>query len=132
MIEYLRKRKAKKQFALESARHQIALRYRELLDLGSSPGHCAFDINGIQHRGRRGTKAWISDADRQDFDSFFWWVHNLQVGEMVIVVWGQGYGQHTGKDGVVYIGQEDPPEHGIAGRLSAHDVQVALEYYRTH
>lgn len=51
---------------------------------------------------------------------------------MVIVQFGQGYGQHTRQDGVVYIGQKDPPMHGIVDRLSTQDVQVALEYYRTH
>jgi hypothetical protein len=59
-------------------------------------------------------------------------VQDLQVGEMVIVQFGQGYGQHTRQDGVVYIGQKDPPMHGIVDRLSTQDVQIALEYYRTH
>ena len=72
-------------------------------------GHHRVFISSIQLGSRRGTKAWILvDDDPTPRDSFFWW-HRLMPGQLLIAAISSGYGPHTRRTDVIYIGREDYP-----------------------
>ena len=64
---------------------------------------------------RRGTKAIISHPDGQTQDAWFWWVR-IAPGAVYVVRASTGYGPHTNRTGVLYIGEEFG-QHGVMDTL---------------
>jgi hypothetical protein len=77
----------------------------------------------------RGSKAWVTKADRSGRarDAWFWWA-NVQEGSVVAVSVTEGWGPHTQRDDVLYIGSEIPKRNGIYATLDAGTVKRAQRY----
>lgn len=80
----------------------------------------------------RGSKAHVSlygDPASAVRDSWFWW-HRVQPGSVVAVQgFGQGWGSHTGKDGVLYIGNEHTHQSGVHATFSAQELNRARRHW---
>ena len=103
-----------------------ALRVR----VSSDPSLGMARVTGIQQDGRRGMKAWISlDPAGEIRDSFFWHVHDLSVGDVVVIRSSVGFGPHTRRDDVIFIGSERGGP-GVLDRIPARTVQRAARHDR--
>jgi hypothetical protein len=57
-------------------------------------------------------------------DAFFWWMHSIHPGQMLSVHMSQGWGPHTQRSDVLWIGSEhDLAGTGIGGAVPAADVR---------
>jgi len=80
---------------------------------------------------RRGTKAYVQlDGHPWTRDAFFWWTP-VNVGSMVVVTTTTGWGSHTNRNDVLWIGRERPTgAHGIHAVIPAADVKRWARHYR--
>jgi len=80
---------------------------------------------------KRGTKAYVQlDGAGWTRDAFFWWVR-LEPGSMVVATSSTGWGPHTRRSDVLWVGSEySPAGTGIHGVASAADVKRWNRHYR--
>lgn len=108
-----------------AAQWEHVLAVREL-----NPSSRLCQVARVQGRFRRGIKAWLRVEGEWDGpwrDSWFEYAVTpaLRAGEWLVIVSGAGWGPHTNKDGVLYVG-------GVLavagpGALEAHHELAALE-----
>jgi hypothetical protein len=70
-------------------------------------------VQNVYQHAHRGSKAIVSiygDAGVSR-DAWFWW-EQVQRGSVVAVSLSQGWGPHTGRDDVLYIGNGGPAQQG--------------------
>jgi hypothetical protein len=61
-------------------------------------------VMGVYQHAHRGSKALVGvNGDQQVIDAWFWW-HQVHPGELVFVRLSVGWGTHTSREGVHYIG----------------------------
>lgn len=78
---------------------------------------------------RRGTKAVVQPYGRVERrDAWFWWAR-VSPGSVVAVRESVGYGPHTNRDGVVYIGSKDGGG-GVHATVDARTVKRAGRHWR--
>jgi hypothetical protein len=104
--------------------------------------HCAvsngwqlLEVHSVYERWPPGSKAYVSrygDAARVVSDSWFWW-HHVQPGSVVAVRGlGMGWGSHTGKDGVLYIGSEYDRQSGVQATFGAKELTRAQRHWHRY
>jgi len=83
----------------------------------------------------RGSKAHVSiyaDSTSAVRDSWFWW-HHVQPGSVVAVSGlGEGWGPHTRKDDVLFIGDEDAHLSGVRATFGAQELVRARRHWNQH
>lgn len=85
----------------------------------------------VYQRVKRGTKAYVQlDGQPWTRDAFFWWV-DITAGSMVLVHASTGWGPHTNRDDVLWIGSEDlPAGAGIFAVIASGDLKRWKRHYR--
>lgn len=90
-------------------------------------------VHSVYKHGNRGSKAHVSvygDSTRVSRDSWFWW-HQVQPGSVVAVSGlSQGWGPHTCRDDVLYIGDELDHSDGVRATFSARELARAQRHWR--
>lgn len=77
---------------------------------------------------RRGTKAVVTiHGLGRRRDAWLWW-DRVAVGSMLVVRFAIGYGPHTNREDVLYIGSRDSGS-GICARISAKTVEHARRHF---
>lgn len=86
-------------------------------------------VESVYQKGRRGTKAIVYlERTEERRDVWFWWSH-VEPGEIAAVEASVGYGPHTLRDDVLYIGGEHTGS-GIHHVMSALDVKRARRHLK--
>lgn len=89
-------------------------------------------IHDVYEDWNNGSKAHVSiydDANSGRRDSWFWW-HHVQPRSVVAVNRiGAGWGSHTGKNGVLYIGDEHSHRSGVQATFSAAELARARRHW---
>lgn len=92
-------------------------------------------VHGVYKRGHRGSKAHVSiygDITRAGRDSWFWW-HQVQPGSVVAVSGvSQGWGPHTLRDDVLYVGDEHDHHDGVQATFGARELARAQRHWNRH
>lgn len=85
----------------------------------------------IYQRVKRGTKAYVQlDGQPWTRDAFFWHM-DITAGSMVLVQTSTGWGPHTNRDDVLWIGSKDlPAGSGIFAVIAAGDLKRWSRHYR--
>lgn len=84
-------------------------------------------VQDVYQRARRGTKAPVLvERTGQQHDAWFWW-SRVSSGQMAAVQFSEGWGPHTHRDGVLYVGHKETG-HGIYELLSAQEVKRASRH----
>jgi hypothetical protein len=90
-------------------------------------------IQNVYQRAHRGSKAMVSiygDALGASRDAWFWW-ELVQRGSVVAVNLGEGWGPHTRRDDVLYIGNGEPaPQSGVHATFGARELVRAQRHFR--
>ena len=90
-------------------------------------------IQNVYQHAHRGSKAMVSiygDAVGASRDAWFWW-ENVQRGSVVAVGLSEGWGPHTRRDDVLYIGNGDPaPQSGVHATFGARELVRAQRHFR--
>lgn len=90
-----------------TAQDEVAARQLTALRERASTNHLVvLHVGDVVQVTRRETKAWVTvDASGDRFDSWFW---NAQVtkGQTVLASVSGGYGAHTQRDHILYVGRE--------------------------
>lgn len=91
-------------------------------------------IERIQPNGRsnRGTKAFVSVYGNPMVaprDAWFWWA-DVQQGSVVAVRMSEGWGPHTRREDVLFIGTERPQQSGIYDTVDAKTLARARRYHQ--
>ncbi|CAM5737873.1 hypothetical protein ACM0CU_24130 [Mycobacteroides abscessus subsp. abscessus] len=89
-------------------------------------------VHDVYQNGHNGSKAHVSiydDPAKGQRDSWFWW-HHVQAGSVVAVnSFGEGWGPHTGKNGVLYIGDEHTHQSGVQATFAAAELARARRHW---
>lgn len=111
----------------------LFLRPRPELDAAAAQSWASFHghatANGLQilyiedvyQHAARGSKAYVSiygDSSGMKRDAWFWW-HQVYRGSVVAVRPTVGWGPHSGRDDVLYIGTDDSRQSGVYGVVDA-------------
>lgn len=85
----------------------------------------------VQRSSAKGTKAWIFD-ERTGMrrDAFFWHVHNLIAGQIILGRPSEGYGPHTRRSDVVFFGRQDNSFPAVIRMLPPDTGRRADRYFR--
>jgi len=90
-----------------------------------SNGWTLLHIHSVYMHGNRGSKALVSiygDAHGARRDSWFWW-HQVQPGSVVAVSGlSEGWGPHTDRDDVLYIGDEFSRRDSVQATFGAREL----------
>ncbi|PVA44670.1 hypothetical protein DDJ48_01690 [Mycobacteroides abscessus] len=101
----------------------------------ASNGWTLLHVQSVYKHGNRGSKARVSvygDTTRTNRDSWFWW-HQAQRGSVVAVRGlSQGWGPHTHRDDVLYIGNEFSHQDGIQAVFDARELKRAQQHWSRH
>ena len=95
--------------------------------------HLLYIEHDYQHA-QQGSKAFVSiydDPTRTTRDAWFWWTQ-VQKGSVVAVRLSQGWGPHTNRDDVLYIGAGPTRQSGIYASLDAKILTRARRYLDQH
>ncbi len=86
-------------------------------------------VQSVYQAARRGTKAVVySERSGRERDAWFWW-SRVTVGEVMAVQASSGYGPHTPRDDVLYVGGERTGS-GIHRAMSRREAKRATRHYR--
>jgi hypothetical protein len=80
----------------------------ELRERARSSGRGAYVVHvlSVYQQARRGTKAFVkNDATGAVRDAWFWW-SRIKPGEILLVEASSGWGPHSGRTDVLYVGGE--------------------------
>ncbi|MCH9729754.1 MAG: hypothetical protein K0U84_08790 [Actinomycetia bacterium] len=90
-------------------------------------------IENVYDRAYRGSKAVVSlygDGPSASNDAWFWWEH-VQPGSVVAVRLSKGWGSHTRRDGVLYIGNGGTTDQsGIYATFGARELTQAQRHFQ--
>lgn len=94
-------------------------------------GGQALMILQVYQQSRRGMKVYVQlDGQPWTRDAFFWWVI-VTAGSMVLVRASTGWGPHTNRDDVLWIGSKNlPAGTGIFAVIVPGDVKRWSRHYR--
>jgi hypothetical protein len=82
-------------------------------------------VQQVYQYAQRGTKAIVrDDASGYVSDAWFWW-ERVAPGQAVAVHASRGWGPHTGRNNVLYVGQEGNRISGVLEILSSGTVARA-------
>ena len=111
----------------------LFLRPRPELDAAAAQAWASFHghatTNGLQmlyvedvyQRAARGSKAYVSihgDPSGNKRDAWFWW-EQVRKGSVVAVRPTVGWGPHSGRENVLYVGTEASRQSGVYGVVDA-------------
>lgn len=92
-------------------------------------------VQNVYQHAQRGSKAVVSvygAAAGVSRDAWFWW-EQVQRGSVVAVSLSQGWGPHTRRDDVLYIGNGVPErQSGVYATFGAKDLRRAQRHYQRH
>jgi hypothetical protein len=92
------------------------------------PGGEVVFVQFVYQHARRGTKAVVRlDSTGEQRDAWFWW-SRVRPGQMAAVQVSTGWGPHTQRDGVLYVGGEQAGS-AIHELMSSRDVIRAGRHY---
>jgi hypothetical protein len=95
------------------------------------PGLLLLEVDHVYQQARRGTKAIVRHDNFGSYrDAWFWWAR-VQPGQMVLVHATNGWGPHTGRDNVLYVGGERTGA-GVLEVVDPRTLAAARRHYRTH
>ena len=89
-------------------------------------------IHDVYEDWDRGSKAHVSiygDPSSGIRDSWFWWHHVQPKSVVAVNRIGEGWGAHTGKDGVLYIGDEHAHRSGVQATFAAAELARARRHW---
>lgn len=90
-------------------------------------------VHDVYERWGNGSKAHVSvydDVAGGVRDSWFWW-HDVQPDSVVAVNRiGEGWGSHTGRDGVLYIGDKYARRSGVQATFGAVELARARRHWQ--
>ncbi|MDT3441636.1 MULTISPECIES: hypothetical protein [unclassified Pseudofrankia] len=99
--------------------------------VAATPGAALVHVLQVYQYAARGTKAIVrDDASGYAFDAWFWWAR-VGPGQAVAVHAGAGWGPHTQRDNVLYVGQENGAS-GVLEILPAGIVARAARHAGRH
>ncbi|AKS33509.1 hypothetical protein [Mycolicibacterium goodii] len=87
-------------------------------------------VEHVYQRAARGSKAHVSiygDPSGNKRDAWFWWTQ-VQKGSVVAVRPTVGWGPHTRRDDVLYIGTEVSRQSGVYGGIDARTLTNARRH----
>lgn len=91
------------------------------------PGCEVVFVGSVYQNARRGTKAVVYlERTGEGRDAWFWWAR-VRAGQMAVVKASTGYGPHTPRDDVLYVGGERTGS-GIHWIMSARNVKRARRH----
>jgi hypothetical protein len=121
--EWVKSRRLRKDAAAASALKEM--RHSTKVDRGTLVVH----IVRVYQIARRGTKAVVEmDSNGRTRDAWFWYARVAR-GQCHLISASSGYGPHTNRDNVLYVGHEDGT-HGILQTLSPRQARRALRFER--
>jgi hypothetical protein len=92
-------------------------------------------VHSVYKHGNRGSKAHVSiygDTASASRDSWFWW-HQVQPGSVVAVSGlSQGWGPHTRRDDVLYVGDGPDRRDDVQATFSARELLRAQRHWSRH
>lgn len=91
-------------------------------------------VQNVYQHAQRGSKAMVSiygDTTGTSRDAWFWW-EQVQHGSVVAVSHSQGWGPHTNRDGVLYIGNQATGQSGVYATFGSKELVRAQRHYRRH
>jgi hypothetical protein len=98
----------------------------------SGRGWTLLYVQNVYQRAQRGSKAMVSiygDSTGMSRDAWFWW-EQVHRGSVVAVSHSQGWGPHTNRDGVLYIGTQAPEQQsGVYATFNAKELARAQRHY---
>lgn len=118
-MSWIAARRAKKE-----ARAQVL---EQFIASWTAQGFVPVKVLRVYQHAQRGSKAVLPLPDGQQVDAWFWW-YQVSAGTYVFVAPGVGYGSHTHKNDVRYIGSK-AGQHGVAAVMTIRDVRF-LEKHR--
>ncbi len=77
----------------------------------------------VTSRNRRGAKAIVADETGWRRDAWFWWYYP-DSGDLLLCAAETGWGPHTQREGVVYVGGEQTGS-GVVHRIAPADLKLA-------
>jgi hypothetical protein len=90
-------------------------------------------IEDVYQHAHRGSKAMVSiygDGAGVSRDAWFWWEH-VRRGSVVAVRLSQGWGPHTRRDDVLYVGNGGPArQSGVHATFGARELVRARRHFR--
>jgi hypothetical protein len=93
------------------------------------PGSEVLFVQSVYQEAWRGTKAVVYlERSGQVRDAWFWW-DRVHPGQMALVQASTGYGPHTPREDVLYVGSERTGS-GIHRVISKRDVKHARRHYK--
>lgn len=95
----------------------------------SAQGLVPVTVLRVYQVARRGSKAVLLFPGGQQVDAWFWWF-TVTPGSFVMIAPAVGYGSHTHRDGVHYVGSKDGG-HGVAAVMHPRDVRFLTKFRRS-
>lgn len=89
-------------------------------------------VQNVYQHAQRGSKAMVSiygDHPGVSRDAWFWW-EQVQRGSVVAVNLSQGWGPHTQRDDVLYIGDGPTQTNGVQATFSTTELTRAQRHFR--
>jgi hypothetical protein len=122
LFRWLRERRAGRDAHAYAALSEMRERTTRL------PGVEVVFVQYVYQYARRGTKAIVRlDRTGEQRDAWFWW-SRVRPGQMAGVQVSTGWGPHSERDGVLYVGGEHTGS-GIHQLMSSRDVNRARRHY---
>jgi hypothetical protein len=87
-------------------------------------------IQRVYQRAQTGSKAYVSvynDPTSAVRDAWFWWTQ-VQQGSVVAVQPSEGWGPHTGRDDVLFVGAEQSRQPAIYAAVDAKTLRRARRH----
>lgn len=108
---------------------RAAAKWARFADHAARNGLSIVTVGAVYQYARNGTKAVINiQGEPYDRDAWFWWT-TVDSGSALAVSLSTGYGPHTHRDGVVYVGSQYGGT-GVYDRLSAKTLVRANRHHR--
>jgi hypothetical protein len=96
--------------------------------VAATPGMALVHVQQVYQHATRGTKAIVrDDASGYVSDAWFWWAR-VAPGQAVAVYASRGWGPHTGRDNVLYVGREENRTSGVLEILLSGTVARAARH----
>lgn len=107
---------------------RAATKWARFVDHAASNGLTIATVQDVYQSAQHGSKAVITlYGDTQFRDAWFWWDH-VTTGETLAVAMSSGYGQHTHRECVIYIGSQADGS-GVYDVLSAKTLRRAKRHH---
>ena len=108
---------------------EAAQRWEAFASWAAENGLTLLQIERVYQTARRGTKAHVYKfGTTWRRDGWFWWTRVIP-GSVVAVVVSQGWGPHTNKSDVLFVGGEHSG-HGIEGTFDRKSLARARRHWR--